>query len=63
MYVHNTLDLISVIFHKTPIDVTAAFIEATAVKNVVISGIKNNVNLSGQTFLRSSVLKSKNLSS
>ena len=49
--VHNASDLMSVISQEIPIDVTAAHIESTKVKNKVLASMTDVENLSGIAFL------------
>ena len=59
--VQNTADLISVISQEIPIDITAAFMDSTRLKNNIISGMNNIGNLTGLAFLHSDSKKAKNL--
>ena len=51
MDAHSTADLISIISQEMPIDVTAVFIEATKIKNSMISSITDIGSLTGISFL------------
>jgi len=61
MDVHNESDLMTIISQEMPIDVTAAHIESTRVKNKVIASMTDVENLSGIAFLLGSGQKAKNL--
>ena len=51
--IQNTADLISVVSQEIPIDVTAAFMESTRVKEKSMSSITDIGNLTGLAFLHS----------
>jgi len=63
MDVHNASDLMTIISQKIPIDVTAAHMESTRIKNKVIASVTNVENLSGTAFLLGSGQKDKDLES
>ena len=63
MDIHNASDLMAVISQEIPIDVTAALMESTRVKNKVIASMTDVENLSGIAFLLGSGQKAKNLDS
>ena len=61
MDAHSTADLISIISQEIPIDITAAYMESTKIKNSMISSMTDIGSLTGISFLLGNGSKSKSL--